>query len=186
MIPRITKVEYVKEHILNISFQDGVSGHIDLKDELDGDIFAPLNDISYFKKFKLDQELRTIVWPNGADFAPEFLYEKLCVSSLLSRKNRLKKMHHWSSHMIPRITKVEYVKEHILNISFQDGVSGHIDLKDELDGDIFAPLNDISYFKKFKLDQELRTIVWPNGADFAPEFLYEKLCVSSTAPQSDY
>jgi hypothetical protein len=42
---------------------------------LDGPVFAPLKDPSYFKQFAVNQDIDTVVWPNGADFAPDFLYE---------------------------------------------------------------------------------------------------------------
>ena len=79
MIPRITDAKYIKDYTLYLRFSDGSDGEVDLEPELDGEIFQPLKDISYFKDFSLNQELHTIVWPNGADFAPEFLYEKLQV-----------------------------------------------------------------------------------------------------------
>ena len=42
-------------------------------------VFEPLRDEAYFKGFQVHPELHTITWPNGADFAPEFLYEKVRV-----------------------------------------------------------------------------------------------------------
>ena len=47
----------------------------------EGNIFQPLRDIEYFKQVSLNQELGTIVWPNGADFAPEFLYDRVRVTA---------------------------------------------------------------------------------------------------------
>ena len=79
MIPRVVDAKYVKDYILYLRFPDGSEGEADLEQELEGEIFEPLKDISYFKNFTVDQELHTLVWPNGADFAPEFLYEKLQV-----------------------------------------------------------------------------------------------------------
>ncbi len=79
MIPRVIEAKYVRNYVIHIRFSDGTEGDIDLTEELEGEIFEPLKDISYFKRFKVDPELHTIVWPNGADFAPEFLYEKLHV-----------------------------------------------------------------------------------------------------------
>lgn len=58
---------------LFISFDDGTSGEVDLMNSLIGPIFEPLNDLSLFSKVEVDPELETIVWPNGADFAPEYL-----------------------------------------------------------------------------------------------------------------
>jgi hypothetical protein len=52
-----------------------------LTNELDGEVFEPLRDVEYFKTFKLHPELRTVVWPNGADFAPEFLRSAVRVAA---------------------------------------------------------------------------------------------------------
>ena len=79
MIPRVIDANYVDNYILHIRFSDGSEGEVDFEQELDGEIFAPLKDVSYFRKFTVNQELHTVVWQNGADFAPEFLYEKLKV-----------------------------------------------------------------------------------------------------------
>ena len=79
MIPRVIEAKYVRNYVIHIRFSDGAEGDIDLTKELEGEIFEPLKDISFFKRFRVDPELHTIVWPNGADFAPEFLYEKLHV-----------------------------------------------------------------------------------------------------------
>ena len=79
MIPRVIEATYVKDYTIKIRFADGVEGEVNLRDELIGEIFQPLKDISYFKNFIVDPELHTLVWPNGADFAPEFLYDKVKV-----------------------------------------------------------------------------------------------------------
>ena len=79
MIPKVVKAEYIKDYIIYLDFSDGSEGEVDLEQELDGTIFEPLQKLSYFKNFSLNEELHTITWPNGADFAPEFLYEKLQV-----------------------------------------------------------------------------------------------------------
>ena len=73
--PKIQVAEYVGEYKLRLTFDDGKSGIIDLKDQLWGEVFEPLKDISQFKAFRVDDELSTIVWPTGADLAPEFLYQ---------------------------------------------------------------------------------------------------------------
>ena len=69
----ITKAEHVKDHQLNLTFSDCTTGIVDLSSHLDLPVFKPLKDIQYFKNFKLNSW--TVVWDNGADFAPEFLYE---------------------------------------------------------------------------------------------------------------
>ena len=79
MIPRVIDAKYIKDYTLYLRFSDGSDGEVDLEQELEGEIFEPLRDISYFKNFTVNHELHTVVWPNGADIAPEFLYEKLRV-----------------------------------------------------------------------------------------------------------
>jgi hypothetical protein len=73
MLPRLVDARYVQAHTIWLRFADGTEGEVDLSDELDGEVFAPLKDTEYFKSFCFHPELRTVVWPNGADFAPEFL-----------------------------------------------------------------------------------------------------------------
>jgi hypothetical protein len=76
MILRVKTTEYIRGFIIKIRFGDGIGSEIDLEGDLEGEVFEPLKQISYFKKFYVHPELRTITWPNGADFAPEYLYEK--------------------------------------------------------------------------------------------------------------
>jgi len=73
MISRIIEANYIKDYTLYLRFSDGSEGEVDFEHELEGEIFMPLREISYFKNFTVNHELHTIVWPNGADFAPEFL-----------------------------------------------------------------------------------------------------------------
>jgi len=77
MIPRVVAAEHVRDYVVHIRFADGMEGDIDLRNELDGEVFEPLRDTDYFKRLAVNSELHTITWPNGADFAPEFLYEKV-------------------------------------------------------------------------------------------------------------
>lgn len=79
MAPRIIRAFHVRDYVIHLSFLDGTEGEIDLWSELDGEIFEPLRDQEYFKTFSLNSELHTIVWPNGADFAPEFLHKRIQV-----------------------------------------------------------------------------------------------------------
>ncbi len=79
MTPRLLNVKYVEGYKLYLNFADGSESEVNLEPELTGEIFEPLREISFFKKFSLNREIHTIVWPNGADFAPEFLYENLTV-----------------------------------------------------------------------------------------------------------
>ena len=77
MYPDIIDSKHISDYKLWLKFEDGKEGEIDLKDELWGEVFEPLNDVNYFKTVRLDEELGTICWENGADFAPEFLYDNL-------------------------------------------------------------------------------------------------------------
>lgn len=56
---------------------DGTEGQIDLSSDLQGQVFEPLRDESYFSRVSVDPELETVFWPNGADFAPELLKARL-------------------------------------------------------------------------------------------------------------
>jgi hypothetical protein len=77
MTPRLTSARYVDGYRIELTFEDGKRGILDMKDELWGQVFEPLKDVELFKSFTLDDELDTIVWPTGADLAPEFLYERV-------------------------------------------------------------------------------------------------------------
>ena len=80
MLPRIVEAEYVADFTIRLRFDDGAEGEVDLSQELSGPIFQPLRNVQFFRRFQLHPELRTLVWPNGADLAPEFLREKLNVA----------------------------------------------------------------------------------------------------------
>lgn len=73
MILHVTDVQYLQNYQLKLSFNDGAAGVVDLSNELWGEMFEPLQDTALFSRVRLDKELDTIVWDNGADLAPEFL-----------------------------------------------------------------------------------------------------------------
>ncbi len=77
MIPKVIEAEYVRDFIIHLRFADGAEGDVDLEQETEGEVFLPLRDPAFFRQFRLDPELHTLVWPNGADFAPEFLHDNL-------------------------------------------------------------------------------------------------------------
>ncbi len=72
---RIKSAKYLSRFKLWIAFDDGTDGEVDLDGILNGPVFEPLRDLTTFKKVVVDPELETVVWPNGADLAPEFLKE---------------------------------------------------------------------------------------------------------------
>lgn len=77
MIPSIEDVKLAGDYRIWLRFQDGVEGELNLECELWGEVFEPLKQKSVFKSISLNSELGTIAWPNGADFAPDFLYRRL-------------------------------------------------------------------------------------------------------------
>jgi hypothetical protein len=72
MFLHVTDAQHIADHRVQVSFNDGTSLEIDLSGSLDGPIFEPLQDVEYFKSFSLVGH--TLTWPNGADFAPEYLH----------------------------------------------------------------------------------------------------------------
>lgn len=76
MFPRVRQVRHVKEYRLELSFSDGTKGEIDFKERIigRGGVFAPLEDVEFFRRVQVDREAGTIVWPNEVDFCPDVLY----------------------------------------------------------------------------------------------------------------
>lgn len=75
MIIHITQVKVIEPYRLDLTFNNGERKIVDLRNELYGPIFDPLQDTAYFALARLDPDAHTVTWPNGADFAPDFLYE---------------------------------------------------------------------------------------------------------------
>ena len=76
-------------------------------------------------------------------------------------------------HEIYRITSVSIVGQHALHLEFNDGTSQNIDFKSVLAGELYEPLRDPEVFRQVRLDPEVHTVVWPNGADFDPATLHD-------------
>lgn len=72
MFLHVVNARYLDEYRLLVRFNNGVEGIIDLEPELHGEVFLPLRDTELFRQVSVTS--RTVEWPNGADFAPEFLY----------------------------------------------------------------------------------------------------------------
>jgi len=71
----VRDVEYLAEYKLKLVFEDDTVKITDLEPHLEGDVFEPLKDTDYFRKVRLNPDIDTVVWPNEADFSPDFLYE---------------------------------------------------------------------------------------------------------------
>lgn len=75
----VRAVEHLGGHRLRLTFADGVTGDVDLSDRFVGPVgpmFEPLLDVDYFAQVVVDEELGTVVWPNGADLAPDVLHAR--------------------------------------------------------------------------------------------------------------
>jgi hypothetical protein len=75
MFLHVIGVTYLEDYRLRLEFNNGAVKDVDLQNELFGEIFEPLKDKALFRQVAVNPDTNTIEWPNGADFAPEFLYE---------------------------------------------------------------------------------------------------------------
>ena len=73
MFTEVVKAEYVDGYRVKLWFNNNVTKVVDLKPSLKGEVFEPLKDIDFFKRFTV--KYNTIKWENGADFAPEYLFD---------------------------------------------------------------------------------------------------------------
>lgn len=83
MILRIVSAEVCGDSLLRLSFNDGTRKIVDVGSLLDGPVFEPLREPSAFALARLDPICGTVVWPNGADFAPEALHELAAIEESL-------------------------------------------------------------------------------------------------------
>ncbi len=82
---------------------------------------------------------------------------------------------------LPSVIRAEYRGEYRIHLAFNDGVENTVDFSPWLEGPVFAPLREREYFQRFFL--EGGTVVWPNGADVAPETLYKRAKANEATPQ---
>ena len=76
-------------------------------------------------------------------------------------------------HPIYRVQAFEVAGAYTLRVSFDDGTEQVIDFRPVLAGELFGPLKDLSLFRQVRIDPEVHTLVWPNGADFDPATLHD-------------
>lgn len=73
----IIEAKYVLGYKIELTFEDGEKGIVDFSEYKSyGGVFEPFNDLEYFKRFKIDEETKTLVWPGDLDIDPEVLYHK--------------------------------------------------------------------------------------------------------------
>ncbi len=73
MFTEVIKAEYVGGYKVKLWFNNNVTKVVDLRSSLKGEVFEPLKDLDFFKRFTI--KYNTLEWENGADFAPEYLLE---------------------------------------------------------------------------------------------------------------
>jgi hypothetical protein len=82
--------------------------------------------------------------------------------------------------LLPQVVRATYDKAYRIRVTFNDGIESTIDFESWLAGPVFEPLKQTAYFRKFFIDGG--TVVWPNGADIAPETLSEAATATRSNP----
>lgn len=77
LTPDITAAEVVRHGVLRLTFADGLSGEVDVLDRMRGPVFEDARTPDGFTRVEVDTEIGTVVWPEGADLAPDTLYERV-------------------------------------------------------------------------------------------------------------
>jgi hypothetical protein len=76
-------------------------------------------------------------------------------------------------HPIYRVQTFEIVSAYSLRVRFDDATEQVINFQPVLAGELYGPLRDLSLFNQVRIDPEVHTLVWPNGADFDPATLHD-------------
>ena len=76
-------------------------------------------------------------------------------------------------HPIHRVVSFDILGPHTLRVTFDDVTAQLIDFSPILAGKLYGPLRDVSLFNQVRIDPEVHTLVWPNGADFDPATLHD-------------
>ncbi len=71
----VVDVGYLQNYELLLTFENGVQKVVDLEAHVEGEVFEPLKNLEHFKQVSVNEDTDTIEWPNGADMAPEFLWD---------------------------------------------------------------------------------------------------------------
>lgn len=81
LTPDIVEVAVVRHGVLRVAFADGLTGEVAVLERMRGPVFEDARTEDAFAQVTLDQETRTVVWPGGADLAPDTLYERVRTGS---------------------------------------------------------------------------------------------------------
>ena len=77
LTPDITEVAVVRHGVLRLTFADGTTGEVEVLERMRGPVFDEARTPEGFAKVSVDPETGTVVWPGGADLAPDTLYERV-------------------------------------------------------------------------------------------------------------
>ena len=77
------------------------------------------------------------------------------------------------NHPIYRVESFQIISPYTLRVRFDDSTEQAIDFQPVLAGELYGPLRDLALFNEVQIDPEVRTLVWPNGADFDPATLHD-------------
>ena len=89
----------------------------------------------------------------------------------------------WGDPVAPDLVQATWLDGHRIRREFENGCAGILDMGNRRWRGVFEPPQDVALFRKFRLEREWNTIVWPTGADLAPEYLYEQ--ASNNPTRSD-
>ncbi len=96
----VVNFEIVGSYRLRVFFDDNSEPIIDFEPVLYGTMLRPLRDLNLFNQVRLDQEVHTLVWPNGADFDPWMLHEWDKLADKLAEKAR-----NWEKEKLPALSR---------------------------------------------------------------------------------
>lgn len=88
--------------------------------------------------------------------------------------------------MFLHVTEAKYLRDFLVEVAFNDGRRGIADLSEGLTGPVFEPLKNTVAFSRLRVDPELQTIAWENGADLAPEYVYFQAFKTDPALESQF
>jgi hypothetical protein len=83
-------------------------------------------------------------------------------------------------------TEARYLHDYVVEVAFNNGKRGNADLSAALKGPVFETLRDMEAFSRLRVDTELQTIAWENGADLAPEYVYFQAFKADSSLESQF